>query len=230
VPQTCIGGTGVTVPVRCELVNPVNVVEQEQPAYLQPYARAVKRHGAGDYRALLWASRRTQEQRFDALLRMANPTGLAVLDLGCGAADLLDFLIARGVQPSHYVGIEGVAELADAARRKRRPTATIIHGDFIAEPQLIRADIDIVYCSGALNTIDPSEFYATLASAFAAARRALVFNFLCSPLLAGMSYLRWYDRREVLAFARRSLHATAEVHDGYMEGDCTIALRKAWAA
>ena len=70
----------------------------DQPAYLQPYARAVKRHGP-DFRALLWASRRTQELRFDALAKLANPTGLSVLDVGCGRADLLDFFISRDMLP-----------------------------------------------------------------------------------------------------------------------------------
>src|SRR5215212_725418 len=101
----------------------------EQPSYLQPYARAVKRHGP-DFRALLWASRRTQEQRFEALAKLADPTGLTVLDLGCGRADLLDFFIARGTPPRKYIGIEGVRELASAAEDKQTPHAKIICGDF----------------------------------------------------------------------------------------------------
>jgi SAM-dependent methyltransferase len=207
----------------------VTVDQSQQPAYLQPYARAVKRHGTGDHRALLWASRRTQEQRFDALLRLANPAGLSVLDLGCGCGDLLDFLIARHATPARYVGIEGVGDLAEAAKGKRHPNASIVRGDFVAEPWRMLVDADVVYCSGALNTIDAGDFYAVIRSAFAAARRTLVFNFLCSPLLAGMSYLRWYDRRDVVRFAR-SLTSGVEVLEDYIDGDCTIALRKAQAA
>src|SRR5688500_8364566 len=105
----------------------------EQPAYLQPYARAVKRHGA-DFRALLWASRRTQEQRFAAMMKLAEPTGLTVLDLGCGRADLLDFFIASNMPPRRYIGIEGVKELANAAEDKQIPGARIIRADFVREP------------------------------------------------------------------------------------------------
>src|SRR5688500_1542074 len=108
------------------------VSEAEQPVYFQPYARAVKQHGA-DIPALLWASRRTQEQRFDALARLADPTGLTVLDLGCGRADLLDFFIARGTLPAKYIGIEGVEDLADAADDKGLPGARIIRADFIKD-------------------------------------------------------------------------------------------------
>src|SRR5439155_19647702 len=144
--------------------------KQEHPAYLQPYARAVRRHGP-DFRALLWASRQTQETRFEAMLQLADPTGRAVLDLGCGCADLLDFLLAHGFAPSRYVGLEGVDELADAAESKGHAIAQIARVDFVREPgRIAAAKADIVFCSGAFNTIDTADFYAAIANAFAAAR------------------------------------------------------------
>jgi hypothetical protein len=196
----------------------------EQPSYLQPYARAVKRHGP-DFRALLWASRRTQEQRFEALAKLADPTGLTVLDLGCGRADLLDFFIARDTRPRRYIGMEGVRELANAAEDKQSPSAKIICGDFVRQPSLMNVRADIIYCSGALNTIDNDEFYVTIAHAFTAAGRGLVFNFLSSTLLAGVNYLRWHEPRRVVRFARTLTH-NVEQHDGYINGDCTIAMWK----
>jgi hypothetical protein len=200
------------------------VSQAEQPTYLQPYSRAVKRHGA-DFRALLWASRRTQEQRFEALAAMADPTGLAVLDLGCGRADFLDFLIARGTTPKKYIGLEGVRELACVAEQKRIPGSRILIADFVREPRRMQVGADLIFCSGALNTIEPDDFHSTIKNAFDSARRALVFNFLSSDLLAGTNYLRWHETRDVLKFCR-SLSPTVDQHEGYIEGDCTIALRK----
>src|SRR5436190_7810971 len=159
----------------------------EQPTYLQPYARAVKRHGA-DFRALLWASRRTQEQRFEGLVHLCDPSGLAVLDLGCGRADLLEFLIDRDLRPKRYVGIEAVAELARAAEAKRPANARIIRADFVRDPGTIQVGADVIFCSGAFNTIDNDAFYRAIENAFAAARQTLVFNFLSSPELAGVNY------------------------------------------
>jgi SAM-dependent methyltransferase len=201
------------------------VSESEQPSYLQPYQRAVKRHGA-NFNALLWASQKTQRQRFEALVKMQDPSGLVVLDLGCGRADLLDFMIDRGVPPKRYVGVEGVAELAEAAQAKGLPNARIIKADFLREPRRLSAAApDVIYCSGALNTIDSDDFYLAIRNGFAACRRAMVFNFLSSPLLAGVSYLRWYERRDVMEFAR-ALTPHVEKHEGYIDGDCTIAMRK----
>ena len=194
------------------------------PEYLQPYQRAVKRHGA-DFRALLWASRRTQELRFDALVKLADPREMSVLDLGCGRADFYDFLVKRNVKPRRYVGIEGVRELAEAAEKKNPPDARVIHADFVREPRRMHVNADIIYCSGALNTIEADEFYATLRHAFAAAGSTLVFNFLSSSLLAGVNYLHWHNKREVMQFAR-TLTPHVEKLEGYIEGDCTIALRK----
>ena len=194
------------------------------PDYLQPYQRAVKRHGA-DFPALLWASRRTQELRFDALVRLADPTGLAVLDLGCGRADFYDFLVKREMTPRRYVGVEGVRELAEAARKKRLADARIIVADFVREPRRMQVNADIIYCSGALNTIQGDDFYTTLACAFAAAKRALVFNFLSSSLLAGVNYLHWHGTTQVMRFAR-TLTPHVEKLEGYIEGDCTMALWK----
>ena len=198
--------------------------DPEQPTYLQPYSRAVKRHGA-DFRALLWASRRTQEQRFEALAHVADPTGLTILDLGCGRADFLDFLVARGTPPKKYFGLEGVRELAEAAENKRIANSRIIIADFVREPRRMLVGADVVYCSGALNTIESDDFYLTIRHAFAAAGRAVVFNFLSSSLLAGTNYLRWHHPRAVLKFCR-ALSEDITRHEGYIEGDCTVAVRK----
>jgi hypothetical protein len=200
------------------------VSDTEQPTYLQPYSRAVKRHGA-DFRALLWASRRTQEQRFEALAHVADPTGLTILDLGCGRADFLDFLVTRGTPPKKYFGLEGVRELAEAAENKNVDNSRIVIADFVREPRRMQVGADLIYCSGALNTIETDDFYLTIRNAFAAAKRAFVFNFLSSSLLAGTNYLRWHHPRAVLKFCR-SLSEDITRHEGYIEGDCTIAMKK----
>lgn len=196
----------------------------ERPNYLEPYQRAADRHGAG-FGALLWASPRTQAARFDAMCRLIDFGGRSVLDVGCGRADFLDFLIGRGVRPARYTGIEAVAALAAAAREKGHPNATIVEADFVAEPNRLFAGARIVAISGALNTMDSAGFYETLRRAYDSAGEALVFNFLCSTRLAGASYLAWHPPEEVLALAR-ALSADVRVLDDYLPGDCTMAMDK----
>ena len=175
--------------------------------------------------ALLWEDQWAQDVRFDAIARLGQLAGRRVLDVGCGRADLLSFLRGRGIFPSHYTGIEAQGWLARAARRRRYPRCRIVQADFVKEPAMLRAGAEVLVFSGSLNFLSSRQFYRTLELAWAAARRSLVFNFLCSPDLAGVRALHWHRREVVAAFARR--HAAAlRIDDGYEAGDCTVALTK----
>ncbi|HEY7118866.1 MAG TPA: hypothetical protein VH475_19915 [Tepidisphaeraceae bacterium] len=192
--------------------------------YLGPYREAARRHGAG-FESLLWASPQTQAARFEAFERLVEFEGRSVLDVGCGRADFLDFLVGREIRVASYVGIEGVAELAAAARAKGHRNAQIIEADFVAEPGRMFVGAQLVAISGALNTLDSAGFYATLRRAFEAASEALVFNFLSSERLAGTSYLRWHRREEVIGFIG-TLSGRFVVVEDYLAGDCTVAVGK----
>ena len=196
----------------------------ERPDYLEPYERAARRHGAG-FGSLLWASPQTQGLRFEAMRRLIDFHGKRVLDVGCGRADLLDYLIAGKVRVASYTGIEGVATLADAARAKRHPACEIIAADFLAEPQHMMIGAQVVVISGSLNTMEAEGFYATLRRAYEAAGDSLVFNFLCSSRLAGADYLRWHPTDEVMGFARTLSDRVRKLED-YLPGDCTVAMVK----
>src|SRR5215213_2125323 len=91
---------------RCRATRKVRggVTTETAPAYLSPYLKAASRHGAG-FSSLLWASPQTQAVRFAALTRIVDLNGKSLLDVGCGRADLLDFLLAQNVRPAHYVGL-----------------------------------------------------------------------------------------------------------------------------
>ncbi len=197
----------------------------EAPAYLQPYLKAAARHGSG-FGSLLWASPRTQAIRFAALLQAAgNASGKVILDVGCGRADLLDFMLSRGVYPRRYIGLEAVEELAVAAENKRRRHCEIVRGDFVRDPAQLCINADILLFSGSLNTLDEPAFYQSVASAFDAATEAVVFNFLASPFLAASSHLTWHPSDAVLAFAGK-LSKRVRLWENYLKGDATIAIRK----
>mgnify|MGYP001096030021 CR=1 FL=1 len=85
---------------------------------------------------------------------------------------------------------------------------------------------DVVIFSGSLNTADDGVFYSTLRRAYDAAAAALVFNYLCSPMLAGMSYLAWRRPEAVLRFARGLGDGEVRTLEDYLDGDCTVAVVK----
>jgi SAM-dependent methyltransferase len=194
--------------------------------YLLPYLRAADKHGA-DFASLLWASPQTQAARFDAIERLGRLHGKSVLDVGCGRADLLDFLLDRGVRPADYVGIEAVEELAAAAETKgrRMEGLRVLRADFVREPLRLFVAADVVVFSGSLNTIEDDAFYTTVRRAFDACAGALVFNFLCNSYLAGADYLRWRRPADVVAFAS-TLSPGVRTLDDYLHGDFTVAIHK----
>ena len=196
-----------------------------EPAYLKPYLSAAERYGAG-FGSLLWASPRTQAVRFKALMAAVDVAGRTVLDVGCGRADLFDYMVKQQVYPKRYVGFEAVETLAAAAEAKGRPGSTIVRGDFVRDPAALAAvGADVVLISGSLNTLDEPTFRATVRAAFAAAGQALAFNFLGSPALAGQPHLTWHDPATVVA-AAAELSPSVRLWDEYLPGDATVLIRR----
>jgi hypothetical protein len=201
----------------------VNERPPPQP-YLRPYLDAAAAYGAG-FRSLLWASPTTQALRFEAIRRLEDMNGKSLLDVGCGRADLLEFLLRHGVRPADYIGIEAVDALADAAESKPWPNTTILRADFVAEPLRLFVGADVVILSGSLNTADDPAFYATLSRAYDATAQSVVFNFLSSTRLAGQSYLYWRRPEDVLRFVRGLSPHVTFLQD-YLAGDMTVRVAK----
>jgi SAM-dependent methyltransferase len=199
-------------------------MEKRPARYLRPYLDAIDRDGAG-FSALLWSNPASQALRFEALTRLYDFRGKSILDIGCGRADLLDYMLGHRIEPNHYVGIEAIEEFAEAAERKQHRNCTILRADFVREPKRLFVGADAVICCGSLNTLSEEEFYQTLRRAFDAAADALVFNFLCASTLAAAEHLLWHRREDVRKFLR-TLSSRCEELSDYRDGDCTMAAWK----
>jgi SAM-dependent methyltransferase len=194
--------------------------------YLTPYLRAAMMHRDG-FGSLLWANPETQTIRFDAIQRLGKLGGKSMLDVGCGRADLYDYLLAKNVKVNDYIGLEAVPALADAVERKmdQYPNVSVIRADFVAEPQRLFVAADVIVFSGSLNTLEESDFTNVIRRAFDAAAEAVVFNYLDSPDLAGAAYLRWRKPAEVMQLVK-SLGPRVETLSDYLPGDSTVAVFK----
>lgn len=195
-----------------------------QEPYLEPYIRATREHGAG-FASLLWASPGSQRMRFDAICRAYDLNGKSVLDAGCGRADLMQYLVQKQIRPADYIGLEAVEPLAAAAEARVLPRTRILRGDFVRDPCRLFVGADAIVFSGSLNTMDSDAFYNVLGRAWDAAAEAVVFNFLCSPALAGKDYLVWHPPDRVKNFVCRLCEKVTVLSD-YLQGDCTIAMVK----
>lgn len=160
---------------------------QPDPRYLEPYREAVRTHGAS-FEALLWRSQEYQVKRFEVLANVCQPKGRVLADLGAGRGDLLEYLRAVDQTPSKYVGVEGIGELVQPAR-KRFPDTQWLIADFVSDKSLFdrlvrEFGVSVVVFSGSLNTLDEHAALAVLDRAWDALHRlegaVLAFNFLSS--------------------------------------------------
>ena len=201
------------------------------PSYLRPYLEAEKRHGAG-FRATLWANRASQRRRFDILAETYSLTGRRILDAGAGMGDLLAYLEETERPPSHYVGLDALVHVTDAARQRVFKTpAEFLCGNLLERPALLRHGApEVVVLSGTLNAFSDAEFRRLLDLAFEATERCLLFNFLSTrhsdrfPADAGIS-----RRRDPLRVFEYGLNHTRSVivrHDYFDGHDCTMAWLK----
>jgi SAM-dependent methyltransferase len=63
-------------------------------------------------RGVGYGSEVSQKARFDMLASHVDVTGKRLLDVGCGAACLLDDLLCRDMVPRSYIGVDIVPEMA----------------------------------------------------------------------------------------------------------------------
>lgn len=173
--------------------------EQDNPTYLDPYRKAIARHGAG-FAATLWGSREAQHLRFDVMIDLAGFEQCTILDIGCGDGDFAAHLLQRKVPFKRYVGIDAIEEMIERARQRNLDRAEFHAGDVLsmneggtdgdndADP-LQAYEADYICFSGTLNTMDEQVARQLLERAFAAAAQGIVFNFLSDRY-----HSRWADR------------------------------------
>ena len=84
-----------------------------------------------------WESRDAQEIRFSILkdfILANNLTDITLLDVGCGLADLYDYLVRFDIR-SGYTGIDILPEMISLAKQQH-PDLQLIAGDIFADDLL----------------------------------------------------------------------------------------------
>ena len=121
---------------------------EDRQNYIRRYEGRLKQFGYSP-ETLGWGKHGRQEVRFSVLAEYAlwNPSA-SVLDVGCGFADLYDFLKVRGWD-GLYTGLDIVPGLLEEARH-RRPLLDLREADIIAVADSL-PQYDVVVASGVFN-------------------------------------------------------------------------------
>src|SRR4051794_12015566 len=121
----------------------------DRMAYVDRYERRLRKHGHSP-QTLGWGPHGREHVRFGVMadvIEQANAD--SVLDVGCGFADLNDFLCDRGWTGT-YVGIDLVPGLLVEARR-RNPQLVLKEADIATYQPDASAAYDAVVASGVFN-------------------------------------------------------------------------------
>jgi SAM-dependent methyltransferase len=226
------GGCGVAGgPAASPTLRPV----PREPAYLAPYANAVKVHG-GRFEAMLWRSEAMQRRRFEVLVEISGLAARAragpirLVDAGCGRGDLATHLAAAGIGIGEGIGIEAMEPLRRAASRRGHAGWRFVGGDFLADRMgLQQLEPDLVFFSGSLNTFPRASLERAVARAFEAARVGVAFNFLSSHgARRGVSDrpARRFDPVRMLAWAMGLTPSVALRQDYLGPHDATVWMAK----
>lgn len=120
---------------------------------VEAYRSAFKEHGVSPSSLLIPKGK--QALRFEILTSPWNLTGKKVLDIGCGFADLYQFLEDKGTGVD-YTGIELLPEFAKIAR-SRFPAAKILEGEILEVLSgYEKGEFDVAIASGTFNVLPPS--------------------------------------------------------------------------
>ena len=188
--------------------------------------RELLKDHVGTSRAVDWGSGESQDRRFAALLKPLELEGASILDVGCGQADLLEFL-RRNDTNVQYEGIDLTAEMVDTCRL-RFPDARFHQGSVLDLPDIYKDGFDYVIASGIffLRETSAMEFLEDAVGAmFECCRSATSFNSLSTWNRDPCGNEFMADPLEVLRIASGLSSRIVFQHD-YHPGDFTITIRR----
>lgn len=122
--------------------------EEDRRDYIERYEERLRRFGYSP-ETLGWGKQGRQEIRFGVLAQpILESLSSSVLDVGCGFADLYDYLLAHGWE-GRYCGIDIVPGLLQVARQ-RHPELDLREADITASDVHLGA-YDFVVATGMFN-------------------------------------------------------------------------------
>ncbi|MFC1563778.1 class I SAM-dependent methyltransferase [candidate division KSB1 bacterium] len=189
------------------------------------FGKCVKRHG-DNVHSLAWESDHSQRTRFSILAQIADLDGKSILDVGCGKADLYDFLIEEGISVEYY-GVDLTLGMLDLAR-KNFTGISLFYRDFLAEARY--PEVDYVLSSGVANVKTPNNqkyMEDVIVKMYSLCRMGVGVNMLSSyaPESKMHNGMYFYSPEEMFKFAMKLTRDVILRHD-YLSNDFTLYLYK----
>ena len=196
----------------------------ENKYIIEYYSNLVEEYGINP-KSLHWGSQESQETRFSVLTDISNLSGASILDVGCGLADLLDYLIRNRISVS-YTGYDLTPKMIELAL-DRFPGKHLEVRDVLEAPPK-KTSFDYILASGIFNLRqkDPMHYIKSMVNLmFTLCKEGVAFNTL--SIFAPYHYPNEFyaDPTEILAMCLKISPYVTIRHD-YMEHDFTVFLYK----
>ncbi|GAB6070560.1 class I SAM-dependent methyltransferase [Thiomicrorhabdus hydrogeniphila] len=201
---------------------------------------SIERHGYQP-QALYWSNREIQEIRFQNLISiLPNSHDLknqawSLLDVGCGFADLIDYLASSSYLPN-YTGLDLSPDMVLAAQ-SLHPKSIILEGELV-ESQFVDSQFDYVMLSGALNEVVETEIENTaqfkgcyaksvIKEMYRICKKGVAFNLLDAnhAWVQSRYDLQSFKPKEMVAYCEEFADEVVLIQ-GYLDNDFTIHLKK----
>ena len=168
-----------------------------------------------------WSSKEAQYQRFEALWGIGINSNDTILDLGCGAGHLTDFLIEKKYDLKKYTGLDINQNFIDISK-KRRPEVKFLTGEIFD----LKEKFDYVIGSGVFSVMmEIWEVMEAIQHAYNISNKGVAFNFLT------LDYINefWVNSYEPIDFYRaisKKYENVTLITDYYGNEDFTIFIKK----
>ena len=195
---------------------------------IRKYYESKMGQGLPDYGVLGWESEKAQQLRFDMLLNAVPLEGKALLDIGCGMGNLLEYLDSKGINVK-YTGVDILQSMIEYAECKR------LNGEFCCldvfdDNSFNGRSFDIVYTSGIfnLNLGNNREFLLkALNKMLDFAKDAVVFNLLHKDSPDREDKYFYYDPEEVRELLENFPGIEkVNIKEQYLNNDFTVVCHK----
>ena len=183
--------------------------------------------GLTNDRILDWENRECQEIRFSILkdfIEDNHLTDFTLLDVGCGLADLYDYLNRFDIH-DNYTGIDILPQMIDLAKQQH-PNLRLVAGDIFTD-DIFSERFDIVYSSGIFN-IDFGNNYDFLRNAvkrfMSLSKRFVVFNLLADTSLDKESGYFYFNKQQVDTLLCECGCSDYRIITGYLHNDMSVVI------
>ncbi len=193
----------------------------EKATIIHYHRHRIKEFNPGTVQSLGWKGDNSQQKRFEELVKVADLNDTSILDLGCGQGDLKYFLDKR-FSGFSYIGIDQMPEFIHEAKRRygHLPNTHFYQSDF-SLAELPKAEYVIACGALGYRCAKPSWFNEMIATMYASASRALIFNMLDIATFPDHPLLVGHDAEEIVGFCKM-LSPKVELINNYLDDDFTI--------